>query len=136
MVALNAAAPQADPAAMLWARLANQRLRLRDTVTVHEHRYRGRRWYLLRDTLAKQQYRLSRGVYRLIERLDGRKTLAEAYARLDAGGPGRDGAPPELLTTLTQLHAESSACAAMAGTDASWAECCARFDACAARCAV
>ena len=90
---------------MLWQRMAGLRLHLRDTVSVHEHRYRGRHWYLLRDTLGKQQYRLSQGVYQLIARLDGRQTLAEAYARFTAGRPTQVDPQPELLSTLTQLHA-------------------------------
>ena len=85
--------------------MAGLRLHLRDTVSVHEHRYRGRHWYLLRDTLGKQQYRLSQGVYQLIARLDGRQTLAEAYARFTAGRPAQLDPKPELLSTLTQLHA-------------------------------
>ncbi len=90
---------------MLWQRMAGLRLHLRDTVSVHEHRYRGRHWYLLRDTLGKQQYRLSQGVYQLIARLDGRQTLAEAYARFTAGRSTQVDPQPELLSTLTQLHA-------------------------------
>jgi len=90
---------------MLWERMAGLRLHLSDTVSVHEHRYRGRCWYLLRDTLGKQQFRLSQGVYRLVARLDGRQTLAEAYDRFTAGREIQADARPELLTTLTQLHA-------------------------------
>ena len=105
VAALNPVVARADPTASLWERMADQRLHLRDTVSVHEHRYRGRAWYLLRDTLGKQQYRLSRGVYQLIARLDGRQTLSEAYARFAAGRQIQGEPTPELLTTLTQLHA-------------------------------
>ena len=80
MASLSQVDLQPDPGAALWARLADQRLRLRDTVSVHPHRYRGRLWFLLRDTLGKQQFRLSRGIYDLVARLDGRRTLAEALA--------------------------------------------------------
>lgn len=105
MASLSEAEVQPDPGAALWSRLADQRLRLRDTVSVHQHRYRGRLWFLLSDTLGQQQFRLSRGVYRLIARLDGRHTLAEALAQ----GSGNDVTPAEIptemMTTLTQLHA-------------------------------
>ena len=102
---MNQASAPVDPSTILWERMAGLRLHLRDTVSVHEHRYRGRHWYLLRDTLGKQQYRLSQGVYQLIARLDGRQTLAEAYARFTAGRSTQVDPQPELLSTLTQLHA-------------------------------
>jgi len=105
MVALSTTSTAADPSALLWQRMADLRLYLRDTVSVYEHRYRGRHWYLLRDTLGKQQYRLSGGVYRLIERLDGRKTLAQVYAHLVEDDDEAVEPQPALLSTLTQLHA-------------------------------
>ena len=55
MASLSPADVQPDPGVALWARLADQRLHLRDTVSVHQHRYRGRLWFLLRDTLGKKQ---------------------------------------------------------------------------------
>ena len=105
MASLSQSDVQPDPGAALWARLADQRLRLRDTVSVHQHRYRGRLWFLLRDTLGKQQFRLSRGIYDLIGRLDGRRTLAEVLAADSKQSDSLAEIPIELMTTLTQLHA-------------------------------
>ena len=105
LVAVNTAAPVDEPAAQLWRRLAGQRLRLRDTVSVHEHRYRGRPWFLLHDALAGKQYRLSAAVYRFVARLDGRRTLDEALQGLAMQRGAAPDSTPELMGTLTQLHA-------------------------------
>ncbi len=99
------AVPLASPSAdALWQRLAGLPLRLSDTVCADRLDYRGRPWYLLRDTLSRHQLRLSEAAYRVLAELDGRRTLAEVWQ--DLAGPAGDKAPPrrELLHALMQLQ--------------------------------
>ena len=106
LVAVTAATPAMPDGDALWQQWSGRRLRLSDTVGVHEHRYRGRRWYLLRESLGGKQYRLTASVYRFIALLDGRRTIAEALAHLATPRSGTTQARGELLTTLSQLHAD------------------------------
>ena len=89
----------------LWQRLSGLRLRLRDTIDVHALEYRGRPWYLLRDGLSGQQFRLSRAVYAVLADLDGRRTLAQAWQRHAGHHEGFDGNTDDLLNALMQLQA-------------------------------
>ena len=49
MAVVACAVSVAVPGETPWTRMAPRRVRLRDTVQVARHRYRGGRWYLLRD---------------------------------------------------------------------------------------
>ncbi len=89
----------------LWRRLSGVRLRLRDTVSVHALEYRGRPWYLLRDALSSQQFRLSGAVYGVLSALDGRRTLAQAWQRHAGQSEGTDSNRNDLLNALMQLQA-------------------------------
>ena len=98
-----AAAPQQAPAS-LWDRLSGLRLRLRDTVGVDRLSYRGRPWYLLRDALSGQQFRLSQAVYDVVAALDGRRTLAQVWAQLSEMPDGSAQRQEELCSVLLQLQ--------------------------------
>ena len=89
----------------LWQRLSGVRLRLRDTVSVHALEYRGRAWYLLRDALSSQQFRLNGAVYAVLAELDGRRTLAQAWQRHVGQSEGSGGNKTDLLNALLQLQA-------------------------------
>jgi len=92
------AAPEpADP----WVTLSRQRLQLNDSVSVDELRYRGQRWYLLRNHLSRRQVRLSAPVFRVLAQLDGKRTLAEACGDEPCDTPL---AQQQLLNTLMQLQ--------------------------------
>lgn len=60
--------------------MAKLRPRLRQSVGVHRHRYRGHRWYLLRDAISGSWQRVNAPAYRLIRLLDGRHDVATAHA--------------------------------------------------------
>ena len=105
-MAVSPAITAPQPGDGLWQQWSARRLQLSDTVSVHEHRYRGRRWYLLREALSGRQYRLTQMIYRFLALLDGRRTIAEAFATLNPQADGEDRARGELLTALTQLHAD------------------------------
>lgn len=100
-----AAPVAAQPSALsLWDRLSGSRLRLRDTVTVGRLTYRGRPWFLLRDKLGGQQFRLSQAVYEVVGALDGRRTLAQVWSQL-ADRPGDPAQrQEELCSVLLQLQ--------------------------------
>ena len=89
----------------LWQQVAGARLALLNTVAAHRHRYRGRSWYLLSNALGRRQYRVSEGVYRLLQRLDGRRTLAEAWASVFPQETGDSPDRNELVTVVAQLQA-------------------------------
>ncbi len=106
MAAVNPAAVAAasgqEPAS-LWERLSELRLRLRDTVTVDALTYRGHTWYLLRDTLSGQQFRLDQAAYDVVAELDGRRTLAQAWAGLPASTERAD-QQEDMCSVLLQLQ--------------------------------
>jgi putative peptide zinc metalloprotease protein len=66
-----------------WSRIARQTPRLRDDVRIHRHRYRGHRWYILRDAVSGRWQRVNEPAYRLIRLLDGRRDLATVRAAMD-----------------------------------------------------
>lgn len=64
----------------LWSQIASRRPQLRESVSVYRHRYRGRRWYLLRDTATDRWQRLNSEAYAAVRLLDGERSLAVAHA--------------------------------------------------------
>ena len=68
-----------------WTRLSTKSPCLRRAITVHRHRYRSQRWYLLRDPATGQWQRLNASAYGLVKQLDGRHDLntAQQAAELD-----------------------------------------------------
>ena len=96
--------PETHPAEELWQQLAQQRLRLADTVSINSLSYRGQNWYLLRNQLDHQQMRVNERTYQILSRLDGQQTLAEATEPFLADNMNqaiRQG----LIGALLQLHA-------------------------------
>lgn len=74
---MNAAIP-----ADVWARIAGLRPRLRSHLRWHRHYYRGHPWCVLQDTSSAQHYYFSDNARRLMDLLDGRKTLEQARSSL------------------------------------------------------
>ncbi len=66
-----------------WAQLAGRTPQLRRAVRIHRHRYRGQRWYLLRDATTGQWQRINASAYSLVKLLDGRCTLDTARGETD-----------------------------------------------------
>lgn len=52
-----------------WHRIAQERVRLSPSVEVTRQVFRGQRWFLLRDPLNNEFYRVSPAAYALIGRL-------------------------------------------------------------------
>jgi putative peptide zinc metalloprotease protein len=96
--AVSAAAQQETP----WTRMAPRRVRLRDTVQIARHRYRGRRWYLLRDTASGSWQRLNEAAFAVVRLLNGERSLATVHANLRSVGGDLD--ETELSNVINALH--------------------------------
>ncbi len=88
----------------LWERMAELRFRLHDCITVTELLYRGRSWFLLRNTLSRQQFRLSKDISDLLAKMDGQRTLAQIYQEHSGSTKNDPDVRRELLTALNQLQ--------------------------------
>ncbi|MFC3616290.1 PqqD family peptide modification chaperone [Lutimaribacter marinistellae] len=88
----------------IWYRVADLQPKLRNHVTVHRHRYRGRAWYVLHDHASGRVHRFTPGAYMLIGQMDGGRTVDEVWRSLaeahDADAPGQD----EVIRLLSRLH--------------------------------
>lgn len=62
-----------------WYRIADLKPALRKHVKVHAHRYRGKRWYVLEDTVTGQNRRLSEPAYWIIGLMNGRRTVDDLW---------------------------------------------------------
>lgn len=102
-VSAESATPPVPPPA--WPRLAALKPRLRDHVEIHRHVYRDQTWYVLQDRSSTRLHRFNRNTYRLIEMMDGARSLQDIWherVRLDGGdAPTQD----ELVQLLSKLHA-------------------------------
>lgn len=88
-----------------WHRVRDLRPRLRAGVVVRGTWYRGERWHVVGDPVSGRFHRLSGGAYALAGRLDGRRTIHEAW-ELAAQAAGDD-APTqgEAIAILGQMWA-------------------------------
>ena len=87
-----------------WHRVAAERVRLRPTVDVRRQFYRGERWYVLHDPFSQQFYRMRPGAYGLVARLDGSRTVEEAWQQCLAEDPEEAPGQEEIIQLLGQLY--------------------------------
>jgi putative peptide zinc metalloprotease protein len=87
-----------------WYRIADQHAALRPHVTVRRQFYRGERWYVLRDPMNNQFFRLRPAAYDFVARLRLDSTIEQAWkACLDANpneAPGQE----DVIRLLAQLY--------------------------------
>jgi len=87
-----------------WYRIAALKPRLRDHITVHAHRYRGRRWYLLEDHITGQVRRLTPQSYLIVGLMNGERSVDRLWDisshRLGEEMPTHE----ELLQLLASLY--------------------------------
>ena len=86
-----------------WYRVSDTHPRLRAEVEVQRQNVRDQRWYLLVNTANGRQFRINEKAYELVGRLDGERSVKQAWeALLDAL---RDDAPTqdEVMETLNEL---------------------------------
>jgi putative peptide zinc metalloprotease protein len=87
-----------------WSRVAELKPRLRATAQAHRQWFRGRAWRVVRDAASNQHFRISRQGYNFLGRLDGRRTVAQAW-RTSVEIDGDDAVTqPEALELLSKLY--------------------------------
>jgi len=87
-----------------WYRIAELKPQLRHNVTVHAHRYRGKRWYVLEDHITGQIRRLSPQSYLIVGLMNGQRTVDQLWDisshRLGEEMPTHE----EMLQLLSSLY--------------------------------
>ncbi|MCB9838425.1 MAG: hypothetical protein H6813_03720 [Phycisphaeraceae bacterium] len=87
-----------------WSRVAELRPRLRATAQAHRQWFRSRAWWVVRDAASNQHFRLSGQAYNFLGRLDGRRTVGQAWAT-SVEVDGDDAVTqPEALELLAKLY--------------------------------
>lgn len=87
-----------------WYRIAELKPALRRHVSVHPHRYRGRRWYVLEDHSVGKVQRLSPESYWIVGLMNGKRTVDELWT-LSAERLGEDmPTHEEMLQLLANLY--------------------------------
>lgn len=93
--------PPSDDA---WQRLAGTTPRLRDTVTIDTVVYRGQPWYLLRNQFGRAQLRVDFRLYRIVSRLDGRRTVEAAWREVTGDVSDAEALRDDLVAVLHRLY--------------------------------
>jgi putative peptide zinc metalloprotease protein len=87
-----------------WYRIASLKPRLRDHLTVHAHRYRGKRWYLLEDHITGQVRKLTPQSYLIVGLMNGERSIDQLWdissQRLGEEMPTHE----EMLQLLSSLY--------------------------------
>lgn len=88
-----------------WYRVAELRPQLRSHAHVHRQRFRGKAWYVLRDSASGKLHRFSPGAYQVLQLMDGRRSIdgiwQEVAAATGVDAPTQD----EVIELLSKLHA-------------------------------
>lgn len=87
-----------------WHRVATCRVKLRTSVDVRRQSFRGERWYVMRDPLNNQYFRIRPGAYEFIARLDGRRTVDEIWRECLESDPDDAPGQEEIVRLLGQMH--------------------------------
>lgn len=87
-----------------WHRVAPERVRLNPAVEVTKQIFRGQPWYLLRDPLNNEFYRISPPAYAFVGRLKGNRTVDEVWQECLALMPDDAPGQEEVVQVLSQLH--------------------------------
>jgi len=90
-----------------WHAVRFLRPRLRQGVEPLHRRLRGKAWVLLLDPVTQRFHRVTPAVWRVLELLDGRRTLDDVWAAACAGFDARDGgtiSQHELVQLMSALH--------------------------------
>lgn len=87
-----------------WHRVANQRLRLRPSVSIRKQSFRGESWYIARDGFTNQFFRFRPEAYDIVARLDGTQTMEEIWLAALERNPDRAPGQGEIVTMLAQLY--------------------------------
>jgi putative peptide zinc metalloprotease protein len=88
-----------------WYRVAGLRPRMRGHVHIHRHAYRGQIWYVIEDRVGRRYHRFNAAAYRVINLLDGTRTMEAVWKRLTAELVDTTPSQDEIINLLGQLHA-------------------------------
>ena len=88
-----------------WYRVAELRPELRAHARIHRQRFRGEPWYVLHDSASGKLHRFSPAAYRLIQLMDGRRTINEMWTEVAAEAGEDAPTQDEVIRLLAQLHA-------------------------------
>jgi putative peptide zinc metalloprotease protein len=87
-----------------WYRISMLKPNVRDHITVHAHRYRGKRWYMLEDHITGQVRRLTPQSYLIFGLMNGRRKVEDLWVlsseRLGEEMPTHE----EMLQLLASLY--------------------------------
>ena len=67
-----------------WYRMRQLRPRLRGHVRIHRHEYRGEVWYVIEDRMAAKHQRFNFQAYRVIDLMDGNRSMDDIWDALCA----------------------------------------------------
>ena len=87
-----------------WHRVAPRRIRLRPGVEIFPQRFRGQRWYVVRDALSGKFFRIRPEAYHFICELERNETVGEAWERRLAIDPENVPGQGEVVRLLSSLH--------------------------------
>lgn len=87
-----------------WYRIADQHAALRPHVTVRRQFYRGERWYVLRDPMNNQFFRLRPAAYDFVARLRLDSTIERAWKDCLAANPNDAPGQEDVIRLLAQLY--------------------------------
>ncbi len=94
-----------DAASSTWQRLSGLKPRLRSHVRISRHQYRGRPWYVLESCTSARVYRFSPDLYRIVERMDGARSLDEIWRDVCADDGCESLTQADVLALLSHLRA-------------------------------
>ena len=87
-----------------WYRVAGLTPRLRPHVSVHRHRYRGRRWYVLEDRATGKHHRLNHAAYQFVGLFNGKRPLHAAWDLANERAGDEAPTQEQAIDMLSQLH--------------------------------
>ena len=87
-----------------WHRVAPRRVRLRPGVEIFAQRFRGSRWYVVRDALSGKFFRIRPVAYQFICELERCESVGEAWARRLGIDPENVPGQGEVVRLLSSLH--------------------------------
>jgi putative peptide zinc metalloprotease protein len=88
-----------------WYRVAGVRPELRAHARIHRQRFRGQPWYVLHDSASGKLHRFSPAAYRVIQLMDGQRTIDEMWTEVAAEAGEEAPTQDEVIRLLAQLHA-------------------------------
>ena len=98
---MSALAPTFDES---WHRVSPRRIRLRPGVEIFPQRFRGQRWYVVRDALGGKFFRIRPPAYEFICELERGATVGDAWERRLEIDPENVPGQGEVVRLLSALH--------------------------------